>query len=460
MTRMSNDKHRFNRLRLFMAIRNHPALIFLLFLLTGSIFYTLYALGLGLTKQEKEPFYTRNSKRLDQLQEQINKSGTTSPVILSHDLVELIINLSQEISPRQPDNNLLPLSPERGELFNSLMKYRFDTGKLFSRACFDHAELNGTNIRSKNLSGGQFQSVLWNNGELKYCRLIGIDMENSHLQKTNFQRSNLTHANLSGSNLYAANFQSAILNGIDLSETNLEGSNFYEARVNNAQMGRSNLKGAILGKIYWRNINARECNLEGIKIQEQSSLNTWDLSKASLSGVTLNGVGFYNTKLENTNLLGVSMVKCSLRSVNLRGANLVNANLTRAWISDSDLSKANLQSINAKGLKCDDCDLTCANFSGSNLRNLKESDLGFFERVSYDAYYPNKKDEILKTRFNNSTLDYAIFDNTILPEGLTVKSATGTRWPDGYSTTTLTITNPNPPDPELKKIQDEWLNKP
>jgi uncharacterized protein YjbI with pentapeptide repeats len=163
--------------------------------------------------------------------------------------------------------------------------------------------------------------------------------------------------------------------------------------------------------------------------------------------------------LEGANLAGVSLTKSQIYSTNLRNATLSHANLTRTHISDSDLSFSDLRHIDGKGIKFQGCNLTCANFKEANFRNLKESEVGFFEPALYNVYYPNDENGILNTKFNDCILDYAIFNNAILPEGLSVKSATGTRWPDGYSTATLTITNPNLPDPELEKIQRQWLFK-
>jgi uncharacterized protein YjbI with pentapeptide repeats len=178
----------------------------------------------------------------------------------------------------------------------------------------------------------------------------------------------------------------------------------------------------------------------------QTNLKKCDFSKAYI----------YRSNFSEANMSSLDLYLTQVLFSDFSKVDLTSSNLYRAYFSNTILIEADFSNAEFNGADFFSCDLTCTDFSGADISSLNPLEVDSVDRIVFAAYHRNEN-AILYTEFNNCTLDYAIFDNATLPEGLTVKSATGTRWPDGYSTATLTITHPNPPDLELKKIQDEWL---
>ncbi len=150
--------------------------------------------------------------------------------------------------------------------------------------------------------------------------LLGIDAENTNLQKIE-----LINANLKG-----ANFRRADLRGADLRDANLT-----VAKLTGAKLMSADLTGAKL----------MSANLTGANL---SGANLWraDLWRADLTGADLTGAN-----LRGTNLRGADLRGADLRFANLVGADLRAADLRRAKFWDKDKYLGEVEKITPEQIK-------------------------------------------------------------------------------------------------------------
>ena len=145
---------------------------------------------------------------------------------------------------------------------------------------------------------------------------------------------------------------------VDLRDTNLVKTIFDKADLRGSDLRGANLLRARLEKADLRGTDLRGCNLRGVtfrgaKLDEQTHLDKegqfW--------------YAFYNGQMVNQDLRGVDLSDIQLIDVDLHGADLRQANLAQCYFSDVNLSGADLREANLA-----QCYFSRVNFSQADLR--------------------------------------------------------------------------------------------
>lgn len=279
------------------------------------------------------------SNILDKVDEEIKgqKNEFESQNLLFHDstkyslskpLIRRIVALSRAFRPyRMMKYNELSKqlqSPERGQLFISLMENSLDS---------------------------LTQNTIAKDGYFSYAIVESIDLSNANLVNVNFKGADLNHADLRKANLYDAYLPFANFYFANLSEANLEKADFSNANLKLANLDRANLREvkfveADLYKAELRGADLREAKFLDANLKE-ARLRISDLDEAYIVGADLRDVDLYY---------------CSLVGSNLKYSDLENADLEGA-----DLERANLEGVNLKGV-----DLSEANLTGARGLNLQQ----------------------------------------------------------------------------------------
>lgn len=189
---------------------------------------------------------------------------------LTKPLVNRIVALSRAFRPyRMMEGDTLSrelVSPERGQLFISLMENDFDSITQntivekgdFSNALIDRIDIRGANLNKAQLTGArlddaQLGMVQLNRAQLNSAKLIEAELSNAKLYK-----AQLRGAQLKGAVLLRTDLRLANLNGADLSntaaigtffnKTNLKGVNFNKAHLTLADLSEADLSEAVFSE--------------------------------------------------------------------------------------------------------------------------------------------------------------------------------------------------------------------
>lgn len=292
------------------------------------------------------------SNILDKVDNEISEQRTQKDSIfsLSPPLINRIVALSRAFQPYQKlkedtlSNKLI--SPERGQLFVSLMGIQLDSitqNTIVEKGNFENAVIKDISLKYK---------------KFRLANLDGADFEKGILDSTN----------LSGASIEEANFYNAELNYINFEHTILDGSNLHYAKLNHAFLER-----------------------------------TW-LNNANLEKATLTGAYLKRAQLKNANLVGAILKNAMLLLANLEGADLSGANLKFANFTDAKLDYAIFKWTSFK-----DAILVNASFRHSNLNGVKSLTKEqlltagcLFESIGPD---PELKSQLIKERPCLFTID-------------------------------------------------------
>lgn len=191
------------------------------------------------------------------------------------------------------------LSPERGQLLESLWKLNIDSvtfAKIKLKVSFAQADLSKVNLSNADLSYIDLRGAM-----LREANLSGVNLQNSDLRKADFWGANLSGGNLSNSDLRRANLAWAEMNKVDMHESNLNSANLTSAQLiesdlrgallkwatfNGTLLNRVNLEDADLLHSYLMMANFTECNLTRTIIR-QSDLTSTILKNVELTGADI-----------------------------------------------------------------------------------------------------------------------------------------------------------------------------
>lgn len=239
---------------------------------------------------------------------------------LSLHVIEQIIALSCQLKPYTYWNEEACseelLSPERGQLLQTLINTKIDTTSLM--AIYAEADFSYAILKKAYFSHLDFFKGV----DLNHASLQAADLMNANLQRVNFSHSNLKNADLINTNLQAANLTNANLQKADLGLSKLQKANLTNANLQAADLHNTNLQAA----------NLTNANLQGV------DLGIAKLEKANLREANLQGADLFETQLQEANLRNANLQGTELTNVNLQGANLINVHL-----QGSDLYNVNLQ---------------------------------------------------------------------------------------------------------------------
>lgn len=101
------------------------------------------------------------------------------------------------------------------------------------------------------------------------CDLVGLNLQNSILQKANFYHSKLDQVNLEGSDLFNVSFDRSSLTQANLRNTNLSKASFLYANLSGADLRGADLSYASFTYANLRGVNLCGANLTGAMITDQ-----------------------------------------------------------------------------------------------------------------------------------------------------------------------------------------------
>ena len=129
-----------------------------------------------------------------------------------------------------------------------------------------------TNISSvSEILDGNWVLLAYTKGKRDFleCNLVGLDLPNTILKKSNFHNSQLDRANLQGCNLFNVRFERVSLTEANLRETNLRKASFLYANLTMADLRGADLSYASLKYANLRGTNLCGANLTGAMITER-----------------------------------------------------------------------------------------------------------------------------------------------------------------------------------------------
>jgi uncharacterized protein YjbI with pentapeptide repeats len=244
----------------------------------------------------------------EELKDTFNTKNNTRR--LSPQLIGRIASLSQSLRPYRYldyDSLIGPFSPERAQLFLSLLNSELDSvtyAEIYEKATFIDADLSGANLNDLNLSG---------------ANLIGANLTNAEFYFTNLSHADLTGANLNGSTLFDSHLKEATLREADLTGADMNLAYFWESNLDDANLTGANLKNATFIGCSFINAN---------------------LTDADLTDADLVGANFVEAEL-----VGATLGFADLSQAHLVDANLTLADLSQANLSQADLTGANLADV-------------------------------------------------------------------------------------------------------------------
>lgn len=297
--------------------------------------------------------------------------------------------------------------------FSSL--YGMNTGPTYALGIFHligftgyrpYAELSEADVSTKppNWTGVEGQIDL-----VKGARLGGANLRYASGYGTFLVKADLRSADLSFGEFQSADLRKANLDGADLVWTDLMFADLSGTNLNNADLQWADLSGVVglttesvkRARNWVFAVYDREFALE-LNLPIGPENNRWDKRWDR----DFRGYDFRGTDLMGANLQGANLSEANLEDVFLQETILVNANLKQA-----NLRKAHFQAANLKGADLEGASLVDASFAFATLENanLRGADLsGAFLRTCKGLTY----EQLIGACGN---------EKTDLPPGLSVK---------------------------------------
>ena len=209
-------------------------------------------------------------------------------------------------------------------------------------------DLSGANLIDADLRGANLVGANLTGANLADAQLQGALLQNANLNVATLTRADLTDADLSRVTLASANLTNADLSGADLTRADLSGANLTDAFLTDANLTRADLIRTILTDADLR----------------RADLTRADLSRAELPSAILGDARLFGATLTNADLTNANLFNANLTDAELTGANLTDAELIGANLTDANLSNANLSNATLTDATLDRADLTGADLTG------------------------------------------------------------------------------------------------
>lgn len=230
-------------------------------------------------------------------------------------------------------------------------------------------DLSNCNMNDFNLKGISFQKCKLNYTSFKRANLNGVKFRGAKFEKTNFLSAFLKKSDFTGSqgDLIAinANMDFSILNHSKLNNSNLDGAKLRGVKFSNTDLSGSLLRGALLNdseienSMFNKNIRAKKIKAKNIKCSRSK---------------------FISANLDDSDISQSNFEHCELMGMSAKFINAKNAKFYHCNLGGTDFSNAR----NLNDVVFENCQLSGAIFRGC---------------------------DISKTKFNNSKIENAIFDN-------------------------------------------------
>ncbi len=262
------------------------------------------------------------------LEEDYQKDGKRN---LPPQLVQRIVDFSQEATPPNPDNpHALPserFSADRGKLLVYLLQAQLDTATydaiythanfeqaLLSQAPFTLDSLPSPYLSHSNLAGADFTgTTIPLNSNFEQAKLQGSSFLETAIRQANFQGAYLEKANFQNSVVQMCNFQKvlapalygkgSVFIGVDMRAANFTAAEFDKTAFTSVQLQKANLKQATflssrINNSNWQAVQAYEANL---------------------TRATLYRVNLRSAKMQSATLRSARLLECGLHGLNLDG---------------------------------------------------------------------------------------------------------------------------------------------
>jgi len=226
---------------------------------------------------------------MDKVDEELKKKKNRKERSLSFELMGRISALSQSLKPyRYLQNDKLierPLSPERGQLFLSLVNSQLNIDSTLS-TIYANTHFDFCDLQEAVLINAYMAKVKMPHASLYASNFTDAVLAEADLASADLRYANLTNADCSDSHLLGAEMQHALFSNANLSKARL-----MDAQLDNANMRGVNLSGAYLDGASLRDVDLTNALLANCRF------NKVDLTRAELSGaVVSSGVWFYDLK--------------------------------------------------------------------------------------------------------------------------------------------------------------------
>ena len=221
--------------------------------------------------------------------EELNTHPDSMQFPLSKPLINRIVALSRAFQPYQKlQGDTLShklISPERGQLFISLMENQLDSftqNTIVQKGNFDYAIIGEINLNHANLHGANLHET-----DLRGAILHDAILRGADLRGANLEVANLEGADLSGADFIKVNFGGADLDGAHLNGTHLDGAHFDYADLSGADLsgaflGLAELPMADLSGADLSGTDLRRAYLRGTNLSRANFLQTYNHSKEQL----------------------------------------------------------------------------------------------------------------------------------------------------------------------------------
>lgn len=250
-------------------------------------------------KEQRDSLKKRNQKLPEEFGPR-DEIPDSIKYVLSKPLISRIVALSLAFKPyRIMKGDKLAkesMSPERGQLFISLMKNNLSqsTQEEIAFGDFSKADIGAI--------------LLWK-AWMPHSNFEGANLSYSELTGTHFSYANFSHANLSHADLIDADFSLALLTGAKLDSAYLISTKMMSVNLSKADLSKS-----FLGNAYLYGSNLSEVNLSKADLRD-ADLGATDLNKANMMGADLAWADF--DEAENLTIEQLKQVKSLYQCENL-----------------------------------------------------------------------------------------------------------------------------------------------
>jgi uncharacterized protein YjbI with pentapeptide repeats len=213
---------------------------------------------------------------IKELKEDFNEDGIRN---LSTGLIARISSVSENLEPYRFVKNdsliIKPLSPERADLFTTLIKSKIDKeslSQIFSKSNFTYCDFNEVDLSNINLAKELYGIAGSYNTEAQI--LV------TPVQRINMSHSNFNNANLDNTILYGdfshCSFKSIMVNNLkiiwsNVERSNFQGSNFQDCLFENSSFNHCNFTNIKTTSEGFINCDLRACNFDDSDICGGSS---------------------------------------------------------------------------------------------------------------------------------------------------------------------------------------------
>lgn len=239
----------------------------------------------------------------DFLEEVRFELGKSAGTVLRAEMIDRMARISAAFEPYpvQPPGNdsSLLLSPERGQLLQSLLSIEMDSAvfdRIKRNVSFAHANLQGVNLEGIDLSYADFRAANLRKANLnklrcRSCNLHGVDLTSTKANAADFTGANLRRAIFHWTEAKGIVLRACILDGADMSNAVMENADLSESMYQWGEMEGANLAGASILKVDFKMTGMKRVNF----------------SKANLTESSLRLTGVVQANFQDANLLNMSV---------------------------------------------------------------------------------------------------------------------------------------------------------